>query len=143
VILVDANLLLYAHSASAPQREASQRWIAGELAKRTEIGLAWVTITAFLRIATNPALYASPMTMLEAILVMDSYLSRSHVFKIDPTVNHWKYLQALCKASQITSRLVTDAHLAALAIEHGAALCTTDRDFRRFDGLKLIDPLAV
>ena len=114
----------------------------GALTRRDEMAFAWVTLLAFLRLATNPRLYPRGLTIQEAVQVLDTYLGRSHVFRLDPTVNHWKVLQELCATAQVTHRLVTDAHLAALAIEHGATLCTTDRDFRRFDGLRLIDPLA-
>ncbi|MGH9576266.1 MAG: TA system VapC family ribonuclease toxin [Terriglobales bacterium] len=142
MILIDANILLYAHDRTASKHEAARRWVEEAVAKREELAFAWVTLLAFLRLSTNPRVYPRALSMREALEILDAYLSRSHVLRLDPTANHWKLLRDLCHSSQITSRLVTDAHLAALAIEHGAALCTTDRDFTRFDGLKTIDPLA-
>ena len=112
------------------------------MARRDEIAFAWVTLLAFLRISTNPRLFPTGFGMPEAVHILDGYLGRSHISRLDPTVNHWKVLREVCTTAQVTHHLVTDAHLAALAIEHGAALCTTNRGFRRFAGLKLIDPLA-
>lgn len=142
MILIDANVLLYAHDTAASRHGAARRWMEDAVARREELAFAWVTLLAFLRLATNPRVYPRAISMGEAVQILDAYLSRSHVFRLDPTVNHWKLLRDLCHTSQVTSRLVTDAHLAALTIEHGAALCTTDRDFTRFAGLKIIDPLA-
>ena len=141
MILVDANMLLYAHDQTAPHHKAAGRWMEDAVTRREELAFAWVTLLAFLRVSTNPRLYARALPMREAVEILDSYLSRSHVFRLDPTVNHWKVLRELCHSAQITSRLVTDAHLAALAIEHGVTLCSSDRDFTRFPGLRLINPL--
>ncbi len=142
MILVDANILLYAHDKAATQHDAARRWIEGAVTRREELAFGWVTLLAFLRLSTNPRIYPRAIPMREAVQILDAYLSRSHVFRLDPTVNHWKVLRELCHSAQITSRLVTDAHLAALAIEHGAALCSSDRDFTRFPGLRIVNPLA-
>ncbi len=142
MILVDANILLYAHDTAAPQHEAARRWMEGAVTRREELAFAWVTLLAFLRVSTNPRLYVRAVSMREAVEILDSYLSRSHVFRLDPTVNHWKVLRELCHSAQVTSRLVTDAHLAALAIEYGATLCSSDRDFTRFPGLRIVNPLS-
>ena len=143
MILVDANILLYAHDRAATQHDAAGRWMEDAVTRREELAFAWVTLLAFLRLTTNPRIYPRAVSMREAVEILDSYLSRSHVFRLDPSVNHWKLLRELCHSAQVTSRLVTDAHLAALAIEHGASICTSDRDFTRFPGLRIINPLAV
>ena len=142
MILVDASILLYAHSATSPHHEKASRWIERALEHHEDIGLAWVTITAFLRLATNPAAYELPLSMREAMAVIESYLSRSHVYTVVPGDEHWTLFTRICEQGQVTSRLITDAHLATLALELGAALCSADRDFTRFPGLRIINPLA-
>jgi hypothetical protein len=142
VILVDASVLLYAHSATSPHHEKASHWIESALARHEDIGLAWVTITAFLRLATNPAAYEQPLSMKEAVAIIDGYLSRSNVYAVSPGAEHWALFTRTCDQAQITSRLITDAHLATLALELGAALCSSDRDFTRFPGLRIINPLA-
>ena len=142
MILVDASVLLYAHSTTSPHHEKASRWIKNALARHEDIGLAWVTITAFLRLATNPAAYEQPLSMREAVVIMDGYLSCSNVYAITPGPGHWALFTKTCEQGQVTSRLITDAHLATLALELGAALCSSDRDFTRFPGLRIINPLA-
>ena len=142
MILLDANVLLYAHSTTSPHHEKARRWLENTLARHEDIGLAWVTIMAFLRLATNPAAYERPLSMPEALAVMESYLSRSNVYAVSPAAQHWTFFKKTCEQGQVASRFVTDAHLAALALEFGASVCTADRDFTRFPGLKIIDPLG-
>jgi uncharacterized protein len=108
--------------------------------KREELGFAWVTLLAFLRISTRAFTQGS---MVQAGEVIDGLLQQSNVQVVDPGPGHWPILQKLLLDSQASGNLVTDAHLAALAIEHGAALCTNDRDFTRFRGLKLMNPVEI
>lgn len=138
MIIVDANILLYAYDLNSPFHDRARVWLDRSMDRREELGFAWVTVLAFLRISTN-----LPMggTMATACEVMDSILSESNVHVIEPTASHWSRFRELLLRSQLSPNMVTDAHLAALAIEHNATLCTNDRDFTRFHGLKLINPV--
>ncbi len=139
-MLLDVNLLLYAYDPSSAQHERAQGWIEDILSRQEPVGLAWLTILAFLRISTNPRLQrAVPLT--EAISAMAAWLSQPSVSIVHPGERHWSILSGLLPASQSRGPLVTDAHLAALAIEHGATLCTHDRGFARFRGLRVLYPL--
>jgi toxin-antitoxin system PIN domain toxin len=142
VILIDANVLLYAYNASDPRHPKARAWLEGAVAGPTPIRLAWVTVLAFVRIGTNPRAFAQPMSLAEATATVSRWLEQPSVGLIEPTPRHWEILEPLLGAAQARGDLVTDAHLAALAIEHGASVCTTDRDFARFPGLRTIDPLS-
>ena len=141
--LLDANILLYAYHAGAPEHAACRRWLEEALGGWQPLLLPWTTILAFLRISTNPRIFRTPLTMAEAAAAVESWLGQPVVRLLQPTERHWETLSALLAGSQISGHFVTDADLAALALEHGATLCTTDRDFSRFPGLKLLNPLAV
>jgi toxin-antitoxin system PIN domain toxin len=142
VILVDANVLLYAYNASDPRHAQARTWLEGAVAGPTPIRLAWVTVLAFVRIGTNPRVFAQPMSLAEATATVSRWLAQPNLGLVEPTGRHWEILERLLVVGQARGDLVTDAHLAALALEHGAAVCTTDRDFARFPGLRVIDPLA-
>jgi toxin-antitoxin system PIN domain toxin len=141
VTLVDANLLLHAHDPRATQHEASRRWLEGVLSGRELAGFAWLTLWAFLRISTNPRVYERPLSIDEAEGLVQSWLARPMVRILDPGERHWEILRGLICSGQCAGPLVMDAVLAAIAIEHGATLATTDRDFSRFDGLTWCNPL--
>lgn len=140
--LIDANILLYAYDGSSTLHGAAKRWLEKNLSEAEPIRLAWVTILAFLRIATHRKIYANPYSIAEATAIVDDWLARPCMGILQPTARHWPILTALLQNGQATGPLVMDAHLAALAIEHGAILCSTDKDFTRFDRLKLANPLA-
>jgi toxin-antitoxin system PIN domain toxin len=141
VIVVDANLLLYAYHAGAPEHEAARRWWEDSLSAPEPIRLPWVTALAFLRSATHPRVFRRPLEMAEARAHVDSWLVRPMVDWIEPGPRHWQILSELLEGAQIRANLTTDAHLAALAIEFGATLASSDRDFTRFAPLKLLNPL--
>ena len=141
MILLDANLLLYAHDAGSPVHERARDWLEGALSSE-EVGISLTTLLAFIRIGTSPAVFDRPMTVPEATEVVSGWLQRPNVGIVQPTRRHWKLLAELARTGQARGPLFMDAHLAALAIEHGATLCTSDRDFSRFPGLRLEDPLA-
>lgn len=143
MIVLDANILIATHMAESAHHATVNRWTTEAMLRREEVGIPWVVILAFLRVMTNPAPFQSAISMKQAQEIMDSYLSRSHVMALHPTPTHWRTFKDISAEARITHRHVTDAHIAALTIEHDAELCTLDRDFRRFRGLKLIDPLAV
>lgn len=141
MILIDANLLLYAYDASSPHHAAARRWLEAVLAKPEPVGWSWATLLAFLRIATHPRALERPLSIQEAVSIVGEWLAQPNATLLQPGASHWDILSALLPAAQARGPLVTDAHLAALAIEHGAVLATTDRDFTRFAGLAWRNPL--
>lgn len=141
MILVDANLLLYAYDADSPRQEASAAWFERMIA-HDEIGLALSSILAFLRIGTHGSVFRRPLRTAEALTIVESWFDEPSVRLLQPTDRHWSVLADLARAGQAKGPLLMDAHLAALALEHGATLCSVDRDFTRFPGLRFVDPLA-
>jgi toxin-antitoxin system PIN domain toxin len=143
VILVDANLLLYAYHPRAEQHEKSRAWLEAALAGPELVRFAWLTLWAFLRIGTNPRAFERPLSASEATAAVDSWLAQPAVGVLEPGERHWDILRDIVREGQASGPLVMDAVLAAIALEHGATLCTTDRDFSRFSGLKWRNPLIV
>jgi toxin-antitoxin system PIN domain toxin len=141
VILLDANILLYAYDSRSPRHEVARAWFEVQLNGTAPVLFSWHTLTAFLRIATNPRAVFTPMSIAEASDCVDAWLARSVARVVQPTARHWLVLRRLLVEAQAPATLVPDAHLAALAIEHGALLCSTDQDFARFPGLRWQDPL--
>ena len=142
VILVDANLLLYAYLARSEHYASAREWLEQTLSSPYPVRLAWITILAFLRIITDSRLSGTPFRMEEASAVVDEWLRRPNVDILMPGERHWEILSGLLRTAQVRGPLTGDAHLAALALEHGATLCTTDRDFSRFPDLRLLNPIA-
>src|SRR5438477_1075905 len=140
--LVDANLLLYAYNPRAEQHEVSRAWLETMLSGPDLIRFAWLTLWAFLRIGTNPRVFERPFSTAEAEAAVSSWLAQPAAGIIEPGERHGEILRGLVREGQATGPLVMDAVLAAIALEHGAVLCTTDRDFSRFPGLKWSNPLA-
>lgn len=141
MILLDANLLLYAYDSAAIAYPRAQSWLERRFSGTENIGLSWVTILAFLRISTSRRYESSPMSVEEAAVIVSGWKLLDNVVLVSPTERHWDILNDLLQKSQARGPLIMDAHLAALAIEHGATLCTNDRDFLRFPGLKVEFPL--
>jgi toxin-antitoxin system PIN domain toxin len=141
VILVDANLLLYAYDPSCSQHKAARVWFEGVLSGTEHVALAWPTILAFLRISTSPRLLEHPLSIQEAVSAVSEWLERPMVTVLNPGDRHWEILRELMMTGQARGPLVSDASLAALALEHGAAIATADRDFARFPGLRVVNPL--
>jgi hypothetical protein len=142
VIVVDANILLYAHDSSDARHPAAARWLESTFGGSDAVGLALMTVLAFIRIASDPRVYAMPMLTADAIGLVESWLQRTNVQLIGPTGGHWRTLSGIAASGQARGPMTTDAHLAALALEHGATLATVDRDFSRFAGLRTFDPTA-
>jgi toxin-antitoxin system PIN domain toxin len=142
VILIDANVLLYAYHPADERHSAAKSWLQATLSGVEPVRFAWITLWAFLRISTNPRVYEMPLLPTEASAAVAAWLSRSTVGVLDPGEQHWALLSRLLSDNQVKGPLVTDAVLAALAIEHGATLYTTDAGFARFAGLKWRNPLA-
>lgn len=141
MILLDANLLLYAYNSSSEHHAAARRWLEEVFSRPQPVRLAWASVLAFLRISTNPRAFPYPLSPEEACETVASWLERPMVACLDPGERHWAILSQLLTTTQARGPLVPDAHLAALAIEHGATLCTTDQDFTRFPDLRLFNPL--
>jgi uncharacterized protein len=136
VKLVDANVLLYAVNEADPQHERARTWLDASLGKREAVGFAWVVILAFLRIATRPEVFPRPLTVEEATSTVSYWLGQPSAVSVDPTPRHLSILAGLLRDSGAGGNLVTDAHLAALALDHQATVVTFDRDFARFEGVK-------
>jgi uncharacterized protein len=142
VIVPDVNLLLYATDATSPHHESAKAWWSGCLGGTEVIGIPWSTTLAFLRLTTSPRIYERPLTADEAITVVRQWFALPGVVPLEPTARHVDLLADLLGPTGTAGNLVTDAHLAALAIENGAALHSADRDFGRFPGLVWKNPLA-
>ena len=142
MILVDANLLLYAYHTRAPEHARSRVWLEAALSGPERVGFAWLTLWAFLRIATNPRVFDRPLSVTEAESAVSSWLAQPAAIILEPEERHWEILRGLMRDGQTAGPLVMDAVVASIAIEHGATLYTTDRDFSRFIGLKWLNPLA-
>jgi uncharacterized protein len=141
VILLDANLLVYAHLEEAPQHEAARTWLDGRLSERVKVGLPWSSLLGFVRLVTNPRVVDRPLPIGDAWTQVEDWLKARPTWIPNPTERHGEVLASLIP-SVSRSDLVSDAHLAALAIEHGLLLTTTDRDFARFPGLRWENPLG-
>jgi uncharacterized protein len=141
VRLIDANLLLYAVDSTAPPHQAARSWLDGELSQAMSIGFAWVALLAFLRISTNPRVYRRPLGTGEALAYVEGWLGQPGCVVLAPGRRHLAILRGLLEPRGAAANLTSDAHLAAIAIEHGAVLCTADRDFARFEGLRWLNPL--
>lgn len=142
MILLDANVLLYAYDASSRFHSKAKPWLEATLSGTEPVGIPWPTVLAFLRIATNHRVLVRPLSIEEATATVSSWLALPHVVLPSPGEQHWQILAALLSHAQARGQLVPDAHLAALSIEHGATLATADRDFSRFDGLRTVNPVA-
>jgi uncharacterized protein len=138
--LLDANILLYAYDVSSPHHELCRIWLESALNADETIALPWQTILAFVRISTNPRAVKNPLANTRACAIVTTWLERPNVVVVNAADRYWNILRQQILDAQVSGPLVTDAALAALAIEQGATLCSTDRDFRRFQGLKLLDP---
>ena len=141
MILVDANLLLYAFDSSSPQHEPAKAWLERTLSEEADVRFALVTLLAFVRIATNARVFARPLSVPDACGLVDGWLALPNVKVAHPTSTHWTALGEAATGGQVSGPGVMDAHLCALALQSGATLCTTDKGFARFDGLRRVDPL--
>jgi uncharacterized protein len=142
VILVDANLLVYAANRGAPEHPRARAWLDDRLSGTARVGLPWPSLLAFVRLTTNPIVVREPTSPARAWRQVDEWLACGPAWMPLPGTDHLAVLRRLFESPGMTSRLVPDAHLAALAIEHGLTLCSTDADFSRFGGLVWQNPLA-
>jgi uncharacterized protein len=142
VIILDANILLYAYDSASSHHAAARAWIEQVFAGPEPIGLPWQTAAAFLRIITHPRLPGERFTVEEAVQVVDRWLEQPNLRPLSPGEDHWRLLRQMAVEGQAAGALISDAHLAALTIEYGGVLHTTDRDFARFPGLRWTNPLT-
>lgn len=141
MILVDANLLLYAEDSLSEHHKVAQAWWDEQLSGAGPVCLCWPVLNAFLRIGTNARLHQRPLTLKEAGQRVQSWLDQPSVRLIQPTEQHWPLFQKMLREGNASGNLVSDAHLAALAIEHNCVLHSTDSDFARFRSLKWVNPV--
>lgn len=141
MILADVNLLLHAYNKQAAEYPAARRWWTAVMSGSEPVGIAWIVVLGFLRISTSRHAFRQPLSIEDAVSIVDDWFEASATELVQPTPRHWTVLREQLKTGQARSDLTTDAHLSALAIEHGATLYTTDRDFTRFPGLKFVNPL--
>ena len=142
MILVDANLLIYAAAPVLPQSARARDWLDEQLNGTAAVGLPWHSLLAFLRVITNPRITSRSITMAEAFRQVGEWIDNEPVWIPGPTERHREVLETLLSLPGVRGDLVPDAHLAALAIEHGLTLCSADGDFARFPGLRWLNPLA-
>ncbi len=139
--LVDANVLIYAIDTDSPHHQAARRWLEDALSGTTPIGLAWIVILAFLRLTTRSGILRNPLPPQRAMAFVDEWLAQPYVRAVSPGEGHWTILSKLLRDSGTAGNLTSDAHLAAVALELGASVCSTDGDFERFAGVDRINPL--
>ena len=139
--IVDANLLLYATDTLAPRHLKARGWLERQLSGDETIAFAWVVLLAFVRLATNPRVFERALSMDRAVDIVDSWLAQPCSVIVHPGDRHLAMVRGLLDPLGTAGNLVNDAHLAALALEHGAELYSCDADFSRFSGLRWINPL--
>ncbi len=142
MILVDANLLIYAHVSSFSQHTRARDWLDAQLSGSALVGLPWPSLLGFLRIVTNPRVFERPEPIAEAWHQVGAWLDAETAWIPQATERHLEVLETLLKVAGVQANLIPDAHLAALAIEHGLQLCSTDGDFGRFPELRWHNPIA-
>ncbi len=141
MILVDVNILIYATNSKADLHQEASAWLDAQLGGSTRVGLPWGSLLAFLRLASNSRVFPTPLTTAAAWRQATEWLQADPVWIPQPTERHRDVLGGLLRQPGVHGNLVPDAHLAALAIEHGLTLCSTDGDFARFPGLRWDNPL--
>ena len=141
MIIPDINLLIYAHDADSPHHEAAKAWWRESVIGPQLVGLPWLVVLGFVRLTSNVAMYRNATSPSGALAIAAAWLDYPTVNVLEPGRQHLAILGKLLKSNDAGTKLVNDAHLAALAIEHRATLFTHDRDFERFSGLKLAYPL--
>jgi len=142
VKVVDVNLLLYAVDEASPHHKLAKPWVESQLSGSETFAFAWAVLLAFIRLGTNPRVFESPLTLDAALDLVDSWLEQPCSTVIHPTDRHSQLLRELLAPFGTAGNLTSDAHLAALSVEHGAELCSADADFARFPRVRWNNPLA-
>ena len=138
--LPDANVLLYALDDTSARHAGARAWLDATLSGTEEVGFAWVVLLAVLRLTTKPSVFARPLRTGEAFDIVDDWLAQPCAVVLHPTVRHAALMRGFLTAAGTAGNLTTDAHLAALSVEYGAAICSYDADFSRFPGVWLVNP---
>jgi hypothetical protein len=141
MILVDANLLIYAVNKDAPLHTGAKSWLEEAVSGPGTVALSWNVLLAFIRLTTRTGMFRSPLALDAAFQVVQEWLDQPSVVVIEPGPRHLRLFRDLILPCGTGGNLTSDARLAAIAIEHGAELCTTDADFGRFPGLRWRNPL--
>ena len=142
MILLDANLLIYAYDVDSSHHAAAQEWLDRQLNELPAVGFPWESISAFLRVVSNPRIYPNPAPIADAWRTVRNWLSCEAAWIPQATVRHTELLDELVKLPGLRANLIPDAHLAAVAIGHGLTLCSADTGFARFPRLSWLNPLA-
>ena len=142
MILVDVNVLLYAANPHYPEHLRAKEWWESRLNGEERVALSWQTLSGFIRIGTNPRIFERPLSREAAVQFVDEWLAAAPLCVVEPAPQHWRTFRRLLLASGSDPDLVTDAYLAALAIDHDCELNSTDEDFRGFAGLRWRNPLT-
>jgi hypothetical protein len=141
VILIDVNLLVHAYNADSDLHQPSRDWLEAQITVQDCVALPWASLLGFLRVSTNTRIFPKAWAVSDAWNAVKELLAQDCVWIPQPTGRHPEVLGRLLSQRGMRSELVPDAHLAALAIEHGLTLCSTDADFARFKGLRWLNPL--
>ena len=142
MIVLDANVLLYAYDSDSDKHAKARAWVEEVFSGASPVGLPWQTVSAFMRIVTNPRLAGKRFTPVEVVEIVDQWVKQPNVRLLGPGDNHWSVLRQMIVDGQVRGPLITDAQLAALTVEYGGVLHTTDRDFSRFPGLRWKNPIT-
>lgn len=142
MIVVDANLLIYAYDTASPDHKKSRAWLEEVFSGIEPVGLPWQSVGAFLRVITNPKLHGRQYSLEEAADVVQGWMAQLNVRTLTPADDHWLQFRKMLADGQARGPLVSDAELAALTTEYGGVLHTADRDFARFPGLRWVNPLS-
>jgi hypothetical protein len=142
MIVVDANLLIYAYNEDGAHFDGARQWLQDVLSSGVTVGIPWTVVLAFLRLTTAGRVITRPITIQNALAVVDSWASLPNVRLLSPGPQHLDVLREILTSANARGPLVSDAHIAALTIEHDATLYSADRDFARFRGLRFVNPLA-
>lgn len=142
MILLDADLLVYSYAIGLPEHDRTVAWLDRQLGSGMRIGLPWQSVLGFVRLTSNPRAFANAQRLAESWRHVRAWMSLDNVWIPQPTERHADVLEDIVSTGQVTSASAADAHLAALAIEHGLVLCSTDGGFARFGKLRWLNPLA-
>lgn len=144
MILLDANILIYAYIDELPQHKKVSKWFENLISSRVDsVAIISTVATAFLRISTNKRIFSKPSSIADATDRLDELFMSPMVEFVGPTEKHWSIYSTILREMNITGDVVMDAYIAAMAVEHGAAVASADKDFRRFsDYVKIVDPLV-
>lgn len=140
MILPDVNLLVYAVDETSSFHSAANSWLDHALSSTSAVGLCYPTLLGFIRLVTNRRVFSNPLSLEEAIVFVDEWLEQPNVTIVVPTPRHWPLVKDLLHSSGAAGNLTTDAHIAALALEHGYTVYSNDADFGRFQNVRWVNP---